>query len=331
MTTIILIRHCGRMGNRMNQLMFARDVKKLCKQHVLIEGYDLPGWLISSAHSNQKPTITVGSHLLRAKYLAILIDSFKPACVELNWAVFRESNLTKPKDYFDLFPLGSVGSDTPDDRLLVNVRLGDVSVLSHPNYGPLPISYYQYLRNTTGLKLRFMGELDDSSYVQDLQDHFPDAEFSETRSPIEDFQTIRRAKHVAIATSSFSWLAAFLSNAQSIHVPVAGMLNPEERPDIDLLPLTDERYVFHAISRVAWSARYEDRFPPLSSYQELSATSVKSIKRSALRRKFARSIRVHLGIAGSLALSKVVKFSEFLPSRHMEVVENRRQEGKLHE
>jgi hypothetical protein len=88
--TIIRIQQMGRMGNSMSQLMFARDVQKLCRQPIVIEGYDLPEWgLFKPPSTDRAAAVTFGSHLVRTKYLAALIDRFKPDCINLSWLVLR--------------------------------------------------------------------------------------------------------------------------------------------------------------------------------------------------------------------------------------------------
>ena len=45
--------------------------------------------------------------------------------------------------------------------------------------------------------------------------------------------------------STFAWMAAWLSNASTIFLPVYGLFNPNQFPDHDLLPLGDRRYRFY--------------------------------------------------------------------------------------
>ena len=73
---------------------------------------------------------------------------------------------------------------------------------------------------------------------------FPDSNFLDL-GVLGSFKTIRQHKSVAIAISSFSYLAAWSSDVNSeIAMPVAGFFNPLQRPDVNLLPLTDRRYTF---------------------------------------------------------------------------------------
>jgi hypothetical protein len=148
----------------------------------------------------------------------------------------------------------------PENRLLIHVRLGDVATLTHGYYGPLPISYYRYLCDQTGMNPIFIGELQSSPYVEALQSAFPSADFISGGSRLDDFQTIRHASNIAVAVSSFSAVAAYLSKARQIHLPIAGLFDPVRSWENDALPLKDPRYIFHRVSNDAWENRYEDHF-----------------------------------------------------------------------
>jgi hypothetical protein len=63
--------------------------------------------------------------------------------------------------------------------------------------------------------------------------------------PLSDFQTVRRAKNIVVCISTFVWLAAWLSNAKRIVLPVYGLYNPLQFPNHDLLPLGDDRYTYY--------------------------------------------------------------------------------------
>jgi len=75
---------------------------------------------------------------------------------------------------------------------------------------------------------------------------------------LADFERLRSARHVVTSVSSFAWLATWLSDAQTIHVPVLGLLNPAQRPDVDLLPLDDPRYRFYRFPVRRWNGQQED-------------------------------------------------------------------------
>jgi hypothetical protein len=110
------------------------------------------------------------------------------------------------------------------------------------HYPLLPIAFYADLIEQTGLQPVFMGQLGDDPYCTALRSRFPGAIFLPTRGPLGDFETIRNSRHVVVSVSTFAWLAAWLSDADTIFQPLAGFFSPGQRPDIDLLALDDDRY-----------------------------------------------------------------------------------------
>jgi len=65
------------------------------------------------------------------------------------------------------------------------------------------------------------------------------------RDEVDDFDYIRRAKHIALSFSTFGWWAAYLSHASVIHFPVPPIGVPAAW--CSLLPVADPRFVFHDV------------------------------------------------------------------------------------
>lgn len=151
--------------------------------------------------------------------------------------------------YRAVFP--AVHEDVPvfDDRyLLINIRTGDIlhgHTHSFDWYPLTPIGFFEDLIARTGKLPVFMGELDDCLYVRQLKATFPDAVYVPSQGAMRDFDTIRAARHIVVAISTFSWVAAWLSEAVEIHLPLSGFYNPAHKRDIDLLPVNDQRYQFY--------------------------------------------------------------------------------------
>ena len=166
---------------------------------------------------------------------------------------------------------------------------------SHPDYFPIPFSYIENIIKKSPARPVFIGELNDNYYTEALSKKYPNAIFSPPQSPVEDFETIRRSKQIAISISSFSWVAAWLSDATKIHVPVAGMLNPLQRPDIDLLPINDHRYLFYHFEPFDWKAPpehiqklWQDREHPLLDRSTLFVRKQIALRRIHVERQWAR-------------------------------------------
>jgi hypothetical protein len=131
------------------------------------------------------------------------------------------------------------------DSLVCNIRGAEVLDARNPDYTLLPIEFYAELASITGLKLVFMGQIEENAYCNELKRRFPDATFQQSRGAVADFQIFRNSKNLLPAISTFSWLSAWLSQAEMIILPVSGLLHPVQCPYTDLLPCADPRYRFY--------------------------------------------------------------------------------------
>ena len=141
------------------------------------------------------------------------------------------------------------GHKVPEDCILCPVRAGEILGAIHPGYTVIPVDFYAEIAETTGLKPIFMGQTEDNPYIEALKTRFPSSKFLPHLGALEDFQTIRRAKHIAIPVSTFAWLASWLSHAETIIYPLFGMLNPKIFASHDLTPVADTRYKFYEFPR----------------------------------------------------------------------------------
>lgn len=130
-----------------------------------------------------------------------------------------------------------------DSHIVINIRAAEVldGILHYPL---LPIGFYADLVRRSGKKPVFMGQLDGSDYCTALRAEFPKAIVLPSAGYANDFETMRRAGHLVLSVSTFTWLAGWTSHASTIDLPMAGLFNRLWREDTDLLPLDDERYRF---------------------------------------------------------------------------------------
>lgn len=131
------------------------------------------------------------------------------------------------------------------DVLLCPVRAGDIVHGPAPDYPLTPPEFFADLVAQTGLTPVFMGQTEANHYTDRLRRRFPDARFLESRGPMRDFETIRQSKNIVVGVSTFIWLAAWLSDADAIHLAVNGLFNPRQNAFVDLLPFGDPRYHMH--------------------------------------------------------------------------------------
>lgn len=253
----------GRMGNQMFQYMLARTIASQVPG-LMITGVSLPEWGVStpSEPSDGDQAMRMkGAHCLDPSPDQI-VSMLKARQVDhVSYGSFGmrvEYYTLPPATYRAMFGIGRPRPLFGDDELVIHVRAGDILKGRSPAYAPLPIAYYRALVAESGKRPVFIGEIHDKHfYLRALRKAFPDAVFLPPDSPAADFLKLVSARHIVASTSSFCWLASWFSEAETIAFPVAGLQNPEQRPDVDLIPRNDKRYRFFSFPVLNWSASGE--------------------------------------------------------------------------
>lgn len=310
MTARMNIRPLGNMGNQMLQYMFALSVRDQAGK-LEIFGHDLPLWNIKApapTDFSSKPLILRGQHYIDATKVANLIRAGKIRDCEMRGLGFQMSNYGTRQRYEAVFNAETVNvAGYGPEHVVFNVRGAEILDRKHDDYGPVPLSFIDQVIKASGAKPVFMGQLGDDFYSQRLRERYAGSIFQPSRGALIDFEVLRRSHQIAIAVSTFSWVAAWLSKARVIHVPLSGLLNPQQRPNIDLLPENDERYRFYECTPRRWTASAEDiehLWAP-RQHQQLDAEQIRQLKTAARRKTAAarvwRNIRtnaqVRLGLA----------------------------------
>jgi hypothetical protein len=212
-----------------------------------IVGYDFPEWGLVS----DKLALPPGKTLETGQYHPMEVDKLLETAVRegADWIdvgayAMRLAYFADRREHFvKLFgPPRHV--DIADDELAIGIRTGNILDGVDADHTPLPLIYYRRLVFETGLKPVFVGQIDENWYGRAVHDQFDEARFI-NNGDLGDFQTVRNARHVAVGVNALSWLASYLSErAENIHLAVAGFMNPDQRPDIDVLPVGDRRYHF---------------------------------------------------------------------------------------
>ncbi len=156
----------------------------------------------------------------------------------------RQSLFLAREAYLGIFPISPDAPAFGADHLLINIRAGDVLSGTHDWYPLVPVGFYRWLVEQTGLEPVFVGQLEPGSYIDALRAAFPRAGFIASQGARLDFDTIRRATNIVPAISTFSVVAAWLAGARRVFLPLDGFLNPSHKREIDLVPTEDPRYRF---------------------------------------------------------------------------------------
>jgi hypothetical protein len=249
--------HVGRLGNLANHMIQYMTALKLASAlgNCAIAGIDLPEWGIDvpSLPISERSLVimeegrveNVTHGLIDFDGIEALIRDHKYEDVCIMTYCQNVGNLLSRDFYNAIFV-----SDTEhikgygDDILVCNIRGGDILDGHHGDYVLLPIEYYKMLVETTGLNPVFFGQISENPYIDELRRAFPMAPFVPGTSPIIDFEILRRSCNIAICVSTFSWLAAWLSQAKRIFMPLTGLFNPFQHSRGWLVPVGDTRYKF---------------------------------------------------------------------------------------
>ncbi|RZI61084.1 MAG: hypothetical protein EOP37_08795 [Rubrivivax sp.] len=270
----------GNLGNQMMQLMLGHTLRSKIPELEIV-GHDMPLWGLKGGEApapRGKP-VELRGHLIDIHAIASLVKAGLMRDMTLEGIGSRMANYLPPSAYQSLFPAGQAEVEHHGaHELLISVRGAEILGQCHPDYGPVPPAYYRQLARETGLRPVLFGQIEDDWYSRLLMEAMPDARVVRSHGVLADFERLRSARHVVTSVSSFAWLATWFSNAETIHVPVLGLLNPAQRPDVDLLPLDDPRYRFYRFPIRHWNGQQEDvdglsreQHYPLMSRDEVAA------------------------------------------------------------
>ena len=246
---IVDVHLMGGFANRMIQYMVVRRIAAEVED-CLISNVVLPEWGIDhpALPGGPGPEIKIPetTHQVKIGEIAQMLSSGDETRVNFKSYAQWFPNFPELEFCRSLFPANE--REYPGygpECLVCNVRGAETLDARHRHYVLLPIKFYADMAQTTGLKLVFMGQIEENVYCRALKERFPDAVFHPSRGAMADFQTFRNSKNLVPAVSTFSWLAAWLSRADQILFPVNGLFHPVQEPTADLLPCADERYKFY--------------------------------------------------------------------------------------
>lgn len=235
----------GNMANRMIQHMVASQIAALVPG-CLISNVDLPEWRIHhpALQADGSPELVVAGQRVDVDGVAARMRSGEVGRLILPAFGQWLANFPDRDTCLRMFPPDPSLPGYGADKLVCNIRGGEVLDGRHPHYTLLPAAFYAEMAMRTGLKPVFTGQIEDNIYCNDLRQMLPEAEFRPSEGAYVDFQRFRNSQFLIPAVSTFSWLAAWLSDAARILLPVSGLFHPVQCPDVDLLPLSDARYIF---------------------------------------------------------------------------------------
>ena len=158
----------------------------------------------------------------------------------------RMENFLNAGDYRNVFRLPVAAPfETGEQKLVCPIGASAAPEDCGPFHPLTPVEFYADIVAETGLTPVFVGQGAPGRYIERLRAQFPQARFLATDSAIVEFEMVRQARNVVVGVSTLAWLAAWLSHAERIIMPVNGLFNPIQDSFIDLLPFGDLRYRFY--------------------------------------------------------------------------------------
>jgi hypothetical protein len=241
----------GGFANKMIQYIAGFSIKIRLPETVF-SCLDLPDWGIGAlqfstpigrfvSFGDQVNLLNIGglaSCLARGAIDTVVIDSYAQHFANFPDVSVCRNLFVTPSSLDHVRGFGS-------DELVISIRGGEILDGRHPDYILLPPSFYEMVIKETGLKPVFFGQIEDNAYCLALRARFPQARFVAGQGVMHDFAMLRRSKHIVPSISTFSWLAAWLGEADTVFMPVAGLFNPKQARAHNFLPLDDKRYRFY--------------------------------------------------------------------------------------
>lgn len=269
----ILIKKYGKFGNNIMQHMLALYIKhaypdiNIYRDEESIDFLNLCNIKLDAiphfVKNNQYKTIIIKNSKVDIEQI------LNEIAINDNVLIIIAYNIFLKKQYEELLPIyrsiycsksNVKGFDSK--HLVINIRLGDIAEensLVHPNMPVLPFSFHKFLIEKTGLRPVFLGQLDDGYYTTHLKKAFPSALFVPSRGTMQDFECLRKSKNISIAVSTFSLLAAFLANDDStIHIPLYGLFNKTDRPDLDYA-IERKNFIHYPLPSIIWKNNEEQK------------------------------------------------------------------------
>ena len=253
----ILVLPAGRMANQMIQRIAANTIATQLKNAVVLHPSYAPWDLKETQSYKVKSFLSRVEAKLRPKKVVILSGNvFKNIDIEHKIIILGGNGLrleyltpSRPfaRKYFPKEFTCNCCRPIPEELVLsrfniTHIRLSDIwnsNLKTSRSYFVLPISYYEKVYKISKKPFLLISESpteEQQAYLQEIKLVAPGSIRLEDGCLIRDFQLLRNAENLTIATSTFSWLAAWLSESnKELFIPKAGLFDSKSRPDIDLI------------------------------------------------------------------------------------------------
>lgn len=263
----VIINQYGRTGNNIMEHMCALYIKSLVPDVIIysskpdllgIFGITLDPEPLSSKSDNSL-VISINNSKNDIHEIIERVKKNTKIKVIINYNLFDVKYMSLINDFKLLYGNKCEINGFDEKHIVINIRLGDIATPNrsvHPNYPVVPFSFHKFLIKKTGLIPVFLGQLDDGVISKKLFENFPNAKFIKSRGIIQDFECLRRSKNLSVSVSTFSYLTALLSEDSICHIPLYGIFNRKDRPDLNFI-YTNKRFHYYEFPQIHWENNQE--------------------------------------------------------------------------
>lgn len=222
MSVELIYKENGRIGNHLFQYVFARLLAEK-NDFRLVTPWGYPQLLQATEQKNgrvfKKPVIHISDNPKEEGYfknytLNRIFDTPLKKGKYILSGYFEDSRLYDKNEALikSFFVLDPFEKNTED--IVINLRLGtdfhNMKAIIHPQW------YLDILNKEKFNKLYIVGSRPDEPYLAHFEKYDP---IIVPTDPMKDFHFIRKFDKIVCANSTYSWWAAFLSEADTIYIP----------------------------------------------------------------------------------------------------------------
>jgi hypothetical protein len=241
---MITIQSSGRLGNKLNYFITGMFIHELKNMYFIPEKID--GFINTYNIKNgiQIPEQTrISSLYSDFENLFKNIENLKTGFIVDNmihkYSVIKEIDIKRYLLMDDSF------FEKPEsDELVIHIRIGDYKYLN----GLIDNQYYLNVIEKEKNNINKVTILTDSPNDEKLDQFKSIGCVIRCNNEIEDFSYIKNANFVCISNSTFSWTAAYISDAKKIYWPISSNKWPypanPTRDDADMRPLDKENWIY---------------------------------------------------------------------------------------
>jgi hypothetical protein len=271
------VRYQGNLGNRLFQYAIGRILAENLKYKLIagpIEGFDITLDSVAGT-SIEFPKVVFEANnldlvgLYSGKYsgMRVVLDGY------FQVYDYFVDHIETIRAWYDLSHIKPLFIPGPDD-LVINWRLGDFLIPNRIWRSLPPTLLDRIILKQKWRYIYLVTDSPDHEVAIELMDRYNNLKIFHG-SPLEDMRTLQLSHTLLISTSTFSWWAALLSNAEKVYFPkvynwgsLAVYFPGEKIPAEKLFPHDRSNFIIYPVSIIERSVRNIVHLCMLNAYHK---------------------------------------------------------------